>query len=201
MTQAEKIQIEPLRREFLDEVILIHHEGLGYTLNSKLGKKHLAFLYSSMQNDPDCHVGVALAEGRPIGVVSGTLNDARLRSRLFRSMSAERLTATAVRLVLQPRMIVQWFQENAPGALLKRDDQEIGAVLTTLAVAGSHRGLGVGRQLVDDLEGFFGERNVSRYRLETLVANGTAREFYGGLGFEEIARKGKSVVLLKGVGR
>jgi GNAT superfamily N-acetyltransferase len=198
---VEEIRIQPLRSEFLDEVILIHQGGLGYTLNSRLGKKHLAFLYDSMQHDPDCHVGVALAGGRPVGVVSGTLNAARLRSRLLRSMPLDRLAAIAVRLMLQPWMIVQWLQENAIGGPMKRDGQEVVAELTTLAVAASHRGLGAGRRLVIDLERFFSKCNVGSYRLETLVANGAARAFYGGLGFAEIARRGSSVVLLKAVGR
>ena len=199
MTSVEEIQIQPLRSEFLDEAILIHQDGLGYTLNSRLGKKHVAFLYDSMRLDPDCHVGVAVAGGRPIGVVSGTLNAARLRSRLLRSMPVERLAAIAIRLMLQPWMIVEWLKENATGAPVKHDGQEVAAVLTTLGVTASHRGLGVGRGLVLDLEQFFRKCNVGSYCLETLVANGPARAFYGGLGFVEIATRGSSVVLVKAV--
>ena len=200
MTRVEEIQIQPLRSEFLDEVILIHQGGLGSTLNSRLGKKHLAFLYASMQRDPDCHVAVALAGGRLVGVVSGTLNAALLRSRLIRAMPVGRLAAIAVRLMLHPWMIVQWLKENALDAPVQHDGKEVVAVLTTLAVAASHRGLGVGRRLVLDLEKFFRKCNVGSYRLETLVANAPAHAFYGGLGFVEIATRGNSVVLLKAVG-
>jgi len=115
-------------------------------------------------------------------------------------MPVERLAAIAVRLMLQPWMIVQGFEENAIGAPVKYGGQEVVAVLTTLAVTASHRGLGVGRRLVIDLERFYRKRNVGSYRLETLMSNGPARAFYGGLGFAEIATRGSSVVLLKAVG-
>jgi ribosomal protein S18 acetylase RimI-like enzyme len=115
-------------------------------------------------------------------------------------MPVARLAAIAVRLMLQPRMIVQLLKEDATGRPVKHDSQEVVAVLTTLAVAASHRGLGVGRRLVLDLEQFFRKCNVRSYRLETLVANGPARAFYGGLGFVEVATSGSSVVLLKAVG-
>ncbi len=201
MTSLEEIQLQPLRSELLDKVIVIHQVGLGYTLNSRLGTGHLAYLYESMQRDPDCHVGVALVDGRPVGVVSGTLNADRLKSRLLRSMPVYRLAAIAVRLLIQPWLIVQWFKERANGAPVQREGQEVGAELTTIAVDASFQSHGVGRQLVDDLEQFFGSRHVASYRLETLVENTAARAFYGRLGFVEIARRGNSLVLFKTVGQ
>ena len=195
----EEIRIQPLRSELLDEVIVIHQSGLGYTLNSRLGSRHLAYLYDSMQRDKDSHVGVALADGRPVGVVSGTLNAERLKSMLMRSMPLDRLAAIAVRLVFQPWLIVEWMSERATGAPLQHKGAEIAAELTTIAVDGSFQGLGVGRQLVDDLEQFFSRRHITSYRLETLVENTAARAFYGRLGFVESARRGKSIVLCKAV--
>ena len=201
MTSLEEIQIRPLSSELLDEVIGIHQAGLVYSLNSRLGTGHLAYLYDSMRRDPDCHVGVALADGRPVGVVSGTLNAARLKSRLMRSMPAQRMAAIAVRMLVQPWLIVQWIRERGGEAPLQLDGREIPAELTAIAVDASLQSRGVGRQLVDDLEQFFTKYRVARYYLETLVENTAARAFYGRLGFEEIARRGNSLVLLKAIGQ
>jgi ribosomal protein S18 acetylase RimI-like enzyme len=195
----EEIQIRPLRSELLNEVIVIHQAGLGYSLNSRLGTRHLAYLYDSMQRDPDCHVSVALANGRPVGMVSGTLNAEDLKSRLMRSMPADRMAAMAVRLLFQPRLIVQWIRERGAEPPLQHEGQEVVAELTTIAVDARFQGLGLGRRLVYDIEQFFGRRHVASYRLETLVENATARAFYRGLGFVEIGRRGNSLVLWKAV--
>jgi ribosomal protein S18 acetylase RimI-like enzyme len=196
----DPIHVQSLSNDVLDEVIAIHQAGLGYTLNSRLGTKHLAYLYQSMQRDQDSHVGVALADGRTVGVVSGTLNSGRLKSKLMRSMPADRLAGIAVRLLFQPWLIVQWIGERAVAAPQQHDGHEVAAELTTIAVDARFQGLGAGRQLVSDLEQFFRKYHVGSYRLETLVENTAARAFYGRLGFVEMARRGKSVVLFKAVG-
>ena len=76
------IVIRPLRDEFIEDVVRIHRAGLGYTVNSALGKDHLAFLYQTMSRDPKCYVGVALIDNQPVGVVSGAVDLGTLKCRL-----------------------------------------------------------------------------------------------------------------------
>ena len=200
MDIPEEIQVQPLRRKFLDEVILIHMAGLGYTLNSRLGTRHLAYLYEKMGDDEECYVGVALLDGRPVGVVSGTEDAAVLKSRLLRSMSIARAAGTGVRLLSQPWLVIQWVKEAIIAAPVIYEGHEVKAVLTTIAVHADLQSRGVGRRLVHALEQFFARRHVVRYRLDTLTRNSGARAFYTALGFAEVAKRADSYVFVKRVG-
>ena len=75
--------------------------------------------------------------------------------------------------------------------------QEVNACLTTIAVASSHRRMGLAARLVTSLEDFFRARGVSHYWLDTITENAGARSFYQKQGFIEVATHGKTVVFLK----
>jgi ribosomal protein S18 acetylase RimI-like enzyme len=195
------ITVRPLRDEFLIDVVRIHRAGLGYTVNSLLGTEHLAFLYQTMSREPDCYVGVALVDNHPVGVVSGTVNPANLKSEILRSSSIRRVLGMAIRLLVQPWMFIPLWQGNVIAAPVQHSGQDVTAVLTAIAVDPRVRGQGIGRQLVAALEGFFVEHNVKSYRLDTLVKNEQASAFYRGLGFLQVAKRAGSLIFVKVIER
>jgi ribosomal protein S18 acetylase RimI-like enzyme len=197
--QSHPIEVQALKSRFLDDAVRIHLGGLGYTLNSRLGPEHLRFLYRVMGEDPTCYVGVAVDSGVPAGVVSGTLDADRLKSRVLRSMTVRQGLGIARAFIRRPALVLQWIEEAVVGSRLSYEGGRITATLTTLAVDSQFRRSGVGRGLIGALERFFAARGVTHYRLETLVQNETARDFYGSLGFEEVGRRAGSYVLVKKV--
>jgi ribosomal protein S18 acetylase RimI-like enzyme len=197
--EPQPIEVQALKNTFLDDVVRIHLDGLGYTLNSRLGREHLGFLYQTMAQDTLCYVGVALVGGAPAGVVSGTLDADRLKAGVFRSMTVRKGLGIARALILRPGLLVEWAKESIIGSPLFFEGQQILATLTTLAVDPRFRARGAGSELVRALERFFAARHVSYYRLETRVQNTTARDFYTGLGFKEADRRAGSYVLVKKV--
>jgi ribosomal protein S18 acetylase RimI-like enzyme len=197
--QPQQVEVQALESKYLDDIIRIHLEGLGYTLNSRLGPRHLGFLYQTMAGDPMCYVGMALVAGVPVGVVSGTLDANSLKSRVLRSMTVMQGLGIAKAFVLEPRLLMDWLKESIIGSSLRYDGGQVVATLTTLAVDSRFRGRGAGRQLVKALESFFAARNVLIYRLETLLGNETARGFYSSLGFKEADRRAGSYVMVKRV--
>jgi ribosomal protein S18 acetylase RimI-like enzyme len=197
--EPQVVEVQALSSKYLDDIIRIHLDGLGYTLNSRLGPKHLAFLYQTMARDRLCYVGVALAAGVPVGVVSGTLDANRLRSRVLRSMTVMQCLGVARAFMLGPGLWVEWLKESIIGSSLWYEGGRVVATLTTLVVDSRFRGRGAGRQLVKALESFFVAHNVLDYRLETLLHNETARDFYTSLGFKEADRRAGSYVLVKRV--
>ena len=201
MSGAAHVVIRPLAPDLIQEVVRIHVEGLGYTVNSRLGKAHLAFLYQKMAADPTCYAGVAMVEGQPVGIVSGTLNEKRLKSSLIKSMRALRLAGLAIGLVLRPTLLVGWLQSMVVALPVFHEGKEIAAVLTALAVASDCQRRGVGKELVLALEVFFAENNVGSYRLDTLISNHRAIKFYTDLGFRQAARRAGSVILLRTIGQ
>ncbi len=197
MDASKEIEIRPLSDEFLPDVLGMHQEGLGYTLNSCLGKDHLAFLYRQMTRDTQSYVAVATLRGTAVGVVSGTLNEDKLKGRLLGAMTVSRLTRIGFRLLMQPRLILLWLQSAIVSMPLRHQGEVIVPVLTALAVRTNSQGHGVGRQLVAGMESFLRANRVRKYRLDTLSTNDRALRFYKGLGFVEVARRAGSVLLVQ----
>ncbi len=200
MNGPEQTVVRSLTDELLQDVVAIHREGLGYTVNSRLGFPHLAFLYQQMSRDRESYVGVAVAAGKPTGIVSGTLDEDRLKSRILRSMRPAGVLRLLLRLAVRPGLVVQWLQSLIIALPVYDHGMEVGAVLTALAVAPDAQGRGTGRQLVNALEGFFRANEVATYRLDTVATNHRARKFYHDLGFAEVARRAGSVILVRAVG-
>ncbi len=197
MNEPESVVVQPLQAQFLEDVIRIHRLGLGYTLNSRLGTKHLQFLYQSMSQDPDCYVGVALAGTRPLGVISGTANADILRARLLRSATAGTKIRLAFSVLRHPSLVSEWSKGSAIGAPVRFQNQEVAAVLTAIAVDPGSQGRGIGQLLVAALEEYFAEHGICIYKLDTLIANKSARDFYHKLGFQELEIREDTVILIK----
>lgn len=200
MAAISPITVRPLGDDLVDRVVRIHQTGLGYTVNSRLGHSHLAFLYRKMADDPQSFVGVATVDGQPMGIVSGTLDEDRLKARLISSMSASLLVSMCAKIVFRPALMWQWVQGMIIARPIYHGQMKVNAVLTAIAVDDSHQGHGVGRVLVNALEGYFASKDVKAYRLDTLATNRRALSFYAGLGFTEVARRAGSVVLVHSVG-
>jgi ribosomal protein S18 acetylase RimI-like enzyme len=196
---APAIEVQALGSRFLDDIVGIHLDGLGYTLNSRLGPEHLKFLYQTMAEDPGCYVGVALVGGVPAGVVSGTVDADRLKSRVIKSTTLRQRLSIAGAFILRPGLLVEWAKESVIGERLFYEGEQIVATLTTLSVDSRFRNRGVGHELVRALERFLSGRKVLSYRLETLVRNEAARDFYTTLGFKVAGRRAGSYVLVKGI--
>lgn len=197
MNQLQPLSLQPLTEPILLDVVRIHRSGLGYSLNSRLGQEHLTSLYRAMARDNQSCVRVSMMGGQPIGVISGAVNGQALKSRLLRSLSIWSAARIALAFVAHPSLIHQWWEENRIGAPVYYQGLSVKAVLTAIAVDEDFQTRGVGRQLVAALERFFVEHGVRTYRLDTLVTNAAAREFYKRLSFSEVATRADSVVLLK----
>jgi ribosomal protein S18 acetylase RimI-like enzyme len=197
MSEPQSLVVERLTTSLIPDVMRIHQAGLGYSLNGRLGQEHLASLYQTMADDNHCYVGVAVLDGHPAGVISGTVNGEALKSRLLSSLSVRKATKIALEVATHPALLYEWWEENRIAAPVYDRGQPVKAVLTAIAVDEKFRTRGVGRQLVGALERFFVAHQVRMYRLDTLVTNTAAREFYKRLSFSEVATRANSIVLVR----
>lgn len=183
----------------MDAVVRIHQIGMGYTLNARLGPEHLRYLYGTMMNEPGCYLGVCHMDGVPAGVVSGTIDAARLSTRLLRRMPAARLLRTSVRMILAPELLWLWAKGSVIAQPVRMDGAEVRAVLTAIVVDPHIQGHGIGRGLVAAFEAFLRRAGIQVYRLDTQIRNERAERFYRGLGFVEVGRRADSIIFVRRV--
>ena len=195
--RSQSIRVVPLQEEFLDDVVRIHLSGLGYTMNSRLGKEHLALLYRFMARDSQCYAGVALLNGQPVGVVSGTIDAGVLNSKLLKEMPTGKIVLLALRFLAAPWLLYELGKSMIIARPVFHQGKQVSAVLTTLSVDPEVRARGIGTYLVAALERSFAQGGIQSYRLDTVLKNRTAREFYRRLGFCEIGKRADSMVYLK----
>jgi ribosomal protein S18 acetylase RimI-like enzyme len=191
------MRIVPLAGEHIDQVIRIHLAGMGYTLNSRLGREHMRFLYQTIAGDPGGYAGLALEDGRPAGVVTGVLDSAEFTTRLMRKMPANQIAAAAIRFLSRPVLLWEWRKAQVIGAPVTLDGTEVRAVLTAIVVDPHVQGKGIGKALVKAFEAFLRTADVFAYRLDTLITNARAIRFYQELGFIEVARRADSIILVR----
>jgi ribosomal protein S18 acetylase RimI-like enzyme len=191
------ISIAPLRAEDVDAVARLHAAELRYSFNSQLGAAHLAEIYRALLGSPGSYVGVAWDGNIPAGVVSGTLDTNMLKQAVLGSLGFGGKLRMAGRLMLRPTAVFALIEELKSRPPVRIGKREVKACLTAIAVASSHRRMGLAAKLTNALEDFFRANGVSDYWLETISENSSARAFYVKQGLTEVLTHGQVVVFVK----
>jgi GNAT superfamily N-acetyltransferase len=195
--ESNTVQVMPLEPGHLPAVIELHRSQLPYTVNSILGREHLAFLYRVMGQDPDSTILVALVAGKVAGVVSATLDPGELKRRIFAGLTPGGWVRLFFRLLRKPRALLAWYAGQGVEAPVSHQGTLVNPCLTAIAVDGSYRQAGIGRALVAGVEEFCRSRGYRAFRLDTVQENEVSRKFYQRLGFVEAEQRGGNVMLVK----
>jgi|GEM_PF-1465554 len=191
------INVKPIQPADLNQVLSLHLKTLGYTFNSRLGEAHLRTLYLTVMNDPGSFVGVAFDGVTLVGLVSGTMDAKRLEASLYAALPPARWVTIGLRVFFHPMLLLECRKARRLNAGVYLNGRPIKGMLTTVAVAESHRKKGVGRMLVGELERFFRGRGCLIFSLDTLSNNREAIEFYRNLGFKFVENRFDSSVFVK----
>jgi ribosomal protein S18 acetylase RimI-like enzyme len=197
MVDMASLQIKHLEEKYLKGVVQIHQNVLSYTFNSLLGSSHLCFMYRTMAYQDESYVGVAVFEDQPVGVISGTLDMDKIKTLLLNSFKPQQWINLVVHTLRRPSLINEWRKGIVIGRAISFEGTNIQPTLTTIAVDASFHGKGIGKHLVYSLESFFKQKNIHYYRLDTLITNSGARNFYKSLGFLQIETRADSVIYIK----
>jgi len=197
VSELAPLTVSLLTAEFIERAVDIHLRGMGETLNARLGPEHLQYLYMLMMEDASCYAAVAVVDGRPLGVITGSLNARRFEANALAKMSIARLARTAAKILSNPGNMALWLKGNQIAKPVRTATGEVVAVLTAIVVEPATQGRGVGRALVAAFETFLRGQGAQTYRLDTQIGNIQAVEFYRSLGFSEATRRADSIIFVK----
>jgi GNAT superfamily N-acetyltransferase len=181
----------------INPIVDIHHAALSDSLNSQLGLKHLAFIYTTMLKDPHSIIVVAHVENCPVGVVSASLNPAHLKQLIHKALNFIQWTKLACHFIREPKLMLYWHEHSKLDKSVYYNHEIVDSCLTAIAVDPEYRRFGIGRMLVARIETYFKHHGRRAYRLDTRASNSVSRLFYQCMGFVEIEKRGNNIILVK----
>ena len=194
---ARAVDVDQLSPQDLDAVTLTHlHAFQGY-MNTKLGAGYLQRFYRWFLEQPDSICLRATVDGHFAGFVVGAPTaDGSRRNRYL-------LSTVARSLLLRPHV---WFDKRIRAAVLGRLRQQsspqtvsshTGFALVSIAVAPSHRRLGVAAALLEVFERHAKERGHSLLELSVYDHNQGAIRLYEQAGWLRITQSASLVAYEK----
>lgn len=191
------LTVRPLRDADLPAVVTLHRRRLGYSLNSRLGRGHLAELYHFVGGMSDAAVRVAEVDGVVVGVVSAALAPERVMRDFLMSRSPAGLVRLGLRVLGHPGALVEAWTTRALARPVRWHGHAVEPCLTAIAVDEQAIRAGIGRALVAAVADFCREQGRPTFRLDTRADNVDARAFYRRLGFVEVETRGANIILVK----
>jgi ribosomal protein S18 acetylase RimI-like enzyme len=196
-TSAISVSLRRLKSEDLNAVVKLHRSAFPDTANSKLGSEHLKRLYSAMLQDPDSTVLVAIKNSIVGGVVTATCDTEEFKKRFKAGLSLQGKCSLAIRMLFHPITLMELVKENHSERPVVFQNRIVKGCLTAIAVDSQCRQSGIGRTLVAAIEEFFKQSRHPSFYLFTRADNSVSRQFYKHLGFVELERRNKNIVLIR----
>lgn len=191
--------IRPWEEGDCARVVALHRAVLGYSINALLGQRHLAFVYRTTATLPGAFVRVAVDGGAVVGAVSATVDEGRAARALLQRMTLAQCCCVAARLACSPACWRAAWRARCASQPVLVAGAPIDACLTSIIVDPRCQGRGIGRVLVGAVDDFMRQQAQARYRLDTRLANHSARAFYTRLGFCEHARRGSDILFVRNI--
>ncbi len=195
--ERQELRTRPMEDADIPAVVELHRRFLGYSVNSRFGAAHLSYLYKITRDDSSSMVLVAICGGEVAGVVSATLDPERLMRRLLRSLSLLGWLRLFSAVLANPLVLLEWFESRDLGGPAVNEGRVVAPCLTAIAVDNRFRKAGIGKALVAGVEDFCRSEGYDAFRLDTREDNETSRIFYKRLGFYEVEKRGKNIMLVK----
>ncbi len=190
------LEFSCLKPEEIPIVVSLHITNLGNTLNAKLGRNHLSFLYLKMIEDPDSTVYIVKKKGKIIGAASATLNSNNLKAYIRREYPKKLLPEIIFKNLIRFDLLLKYFQFRRTEKAVLFNKKRIYPTLTTILIDENTTGGGVGKSLILKVEDFFSRRGVDSYKLAIQKKNKNAWGFYMNSGFKMAEQQTRHSFLL-----
>lgn len=177
-------------------LVQLHQQVLGDTLNARIGRWFLTYLYEQLLAQPDiANVLVAKSDNTVVGFISATINYAQLSKILMAQLSIQQKSKIIIFLFTHPKSLVEFYKQRRFGQYIQHHLPSPLPYVLTLGVDANQQGKGVGRLLMDAIVA-----QQSILYLDTKSNNAVALRFYERYGFRELDRKFGNVLLKRATG-
>jgi ribosomal protein S18 acetylase RimI-like enzyme len=160
----------------------LHSSSITEGFLPRLGWRFLERLYRCVVKDERSFLFIAEDDGRIVGMIAGTEDVHALYRRFLRRDGMFAAVVAAPRVVRNVRAVLETLRYGGSST-----NDLPPAELLAVAVDGSARGRGLGRELVDALNGEFARRGVPASKVVVGAANDQALQLYRGRGYRDAA--------------
>lgn len=192
-----QIIIRTLKFRQLGDVISLHQELLGSTINSRLGREHLEYVYETTMRHEKSEIAIAKLNEKIVGHIVLSLDPLDLKKKLLRNRNFGKLAMIIFSLLFKPLLLRQYLENRKLDKPTYYEGDIIQPLLAVIAVDNGSQGLGIGSRLIDYAEQYFSQNNCFIYKVDTLINNRVSRLFYKKNGFVETEQRGENIVLIK----
>ena len=179
------MEIRVACRDDFEIIAGVHAASIRTGFLSALGVPFLSELYRAIGGQPGACVLVVQEEGRVCGFVAGTTDTGRLYRRVL-IRRWYRLIVPLLRFVIFPGALLKMAETVFYGfrkGTSAKCDTSCTAELLSIAVSDSVRGKGLGKELVAELERFFGSQSIRSYKAVTFAEDQKSNAFYRSCSF------------------
>jgi len=196
---VKKTSIRPLLFSDISQVVTLHRDVLGTTLNAQIGSKYLFELYLLILKDTNNSAGwVAVSsDGEVIGFLTVTRNLFELEKKIHAEIGIVAKIRAAWYLLRHPSKIMVLISRSKFSRYLRQLPCHQYPTILTIGINHNIQKQGLGTRLIAASDSYFVSYNVLRYFVDTEVINQQAGDFYSRLGFNKFGEYEGNVLFEK----
>ncbi len=185
--------ITPLTAGLVTQVVQLHRQVLGDTVNARIGEWFLNYLYQQLLLQTQfAKAWVAVEDGTVVGFISIATDYQQLSNSLMQRLPLTSKVRAGWFLLIHPGLAWEFLQQRRFSSYLQTQLPVQCCYVLTLGVAASQQGKGIGRLLMDAVVAQ--SSNHCPIYLDTKADNHQAVRFYERYGFQIIDRRSGNVL-------
>lgn len=179
------MNIRPALKSDFKYIAQLHADSIKDGFLSKLGISFLKELYWTINKQHGSCVLVYQTDNKIYGFIAGTSDIGKLYKGVL-LVNWYRFIIPLIRLVINPKSLIMIMETVFYGFRKEKSENnaaQLSSELLSISVHNSHRGKGIGKKLVSELEQFLKDHNVSIYKVVTSAEDLKSNGFYRSCNF------------------
>lgn len=177
-------------------IVRLHERCLPYSLNSKIGTKHLEKLYVSLLGTKDSYVFISDENGEINGFISGFMNYGEVLRKTRSTLRLSIVLKITKVFFIKPSVILDVLDTIWITTIIRRKASKYPmGYISTWGVAPESQGSTIGLQLFGQITKYLKDSDSKRVVIDVRRSNQRVYEFYSRTGYNKIGITLLSVVM------